>query len=227
MSHFDPHFVAYPGRILIPHGPPLCPSATPRTRSHGPHFVDSSELNIADGDAKVDTQLRCWLNSKNEIMSYAHRIPLADADTKADKRNAGSFKNEIYVATQGMEFPSVAAIRSPKEALLVRLIDREIDEAVLQKLAPKKVLLRIYGPFEHGHFDRDNDSVSLAEAGTQKADLACWIDIRKNGRFDGSTLLYYAYTGGPSTWKRCRQCPEIAKRIAAYDGIDYKKEAPA
>lgn len=164
-----------------------------------------------------------WAKFKFEIVKLAHTlrlkgwrrgVPLEESGNITVQRLSGALTNAVYVVSPPPSQPdgsngTVSAFRRPPPKLLLRLygpnvehlIDRQIELAILQRLARKRIGPRLLGTFANGRFEEYFHARPLTPEDLRDADTSRQIAKRMRELHDGIELLDQERDDGPFVWR--------------------------
>lgn len=197
---------------------------------------------------KEDAERLAWLTFKSDIIRLAHtlrlkgwrRVPLGDtdaADAVSVERLSGALTNAVYVVTPPSDLScltkstsSVTSIKMPEKLLLriygpqvEHLIDRDIELAILRRLAKKKIGPRLLGTFTNGRFEQYFNASPLNPTLLRDSETSIHIARRMRELHEGIELLDHERFEGPGIWKNWYKWVEMAeKRVLYLDNLVQK-----
>lgn len=177
----------------------------------------------ADDAASVSSRLaekeeQAWTTFKNEIIRLAHtlrlkgwrRVALDSGEHITVERLSGALTNAVYVVTPPATLPNSpehAAKKKPPKLLLriygpnvENLIDRDIELAILKRLARKKIGPRLLGTFKNGRFEQYfnaepltpellRDPATSKQIAKRMRELHNGVDLLEEEKDDGPTVF--------------------------------------
>ncbi|KAH8885693.1 kinase-like protein [Thozetella sp. PMI_491] len=207
-------------------------------------FLDNSKAmsysggkSAADDGASIsgkkeEKEKKAWLDFRNEIIRLAHtlrlkgwrRVPLDAGETISVQRLSGALTNAVYVVTppHGLETTSDGK-KAPKKVLLrvygpqaEHLIDRENELSVLRRLARKKIGPRLLGTFTNGRFEQFFNATTLTSLTMRDPDTSKLIAKRMREMHDGIELLEEEKDAGPNVWRNWDRWLDKVEKTIAY-----------
>lgn len=180
--------------------------------------------NGAADDESVSSRLlekeeQAWTTFKNEIIRLAHtlrlkgwrRVALDSGDEISVERLSGALTNAVYVVTPPENLPDSAehvTKRKPPKLLLriygpnvENLIDRDIELAILKRLARKRIGPRLLGTFTNGRFEQYFNAEPLTPELLRDPATSKQIAKRMRELHDGVDLLEEEKDDGPTVFK--------------------------
>ncbi|KAJ4386317.1 hypothetical protein N0V93_009210 [Gnomoniopsis smithogilvyi] len=166
---------------------------------------------------RMEKEERAWTTFKNEIIRLAHtlrlkgwrRVALDSGDEISVERLSGALTNAVYVVTPPENLPDSEHITKKKPPkLLLRiygpnvenLIDRDIELAILKRLARKRIGPRLLGTFTNGRFEQYfnaepltpellRDPATSKQIAKRMRELHNGVDLLEEERDDGPTVF--------------------------------------
>ncbi|EAQ89692.1 hypothetical protein CHGG_06311 [Chaetomium globosum CBS 148.51] len=168
---------------------------------------------------KEEKERQNWTAFKNEIIRLAHtlrlkgwkRVPLDSGESISVERLSGALTNAVYVVSPPSDslLPREPGKKQPGKVLL-RIIrapsgasdrPRERAEAVLRRLARKKIGPRLLGTFQNGRFEQYLNATALTPGSMREPETSRQIAKRMRELHDGVELLSEERDQGPGVWK--------------------------
>lgn len=200
------------GDVLVP----SCDAILDNTKT-----LKYSQGNAEDSNSisskRMEKEERAWTTFKNEIIRLAHtlrlkgwrRVALDSGDEISVERLSGALTNAVYVVTPPENLPDSEHITKKKPPkLLLRiygpnvenLIDRDIELAILKRLARKRIGPRLLGTFTNGRFEQYfnaepltpellRDPATSKQIAKRMRELHNGVDLLKEERDDGPTVF--------------------------------------
>lgn len=175
--------------------------------------------------AKETRSRQAWTTFKNEVIRLAHTlrlkgwrsVPLDGGDKIGVERLSGALTNAVYVVSPPKEselVPMASASgrplsrKTPKKILLRvygpfvdQLIDRQTELKVLRRLAKKKIGPRLLGTFSNGRFEEYFNAAPLNFAEMRDPETSRQIAKRMRELHEGIELLESEKDDGPKVWR--------------------------
>lgn len=175
--------------------------------------------------AKETRSRHGWTTFKNEVIRLAHTlrlkgwrsVPLDGGDKIAVERLSGALTNAVYVVSPPKEselVPMASASgrplskKTPKKILLRvygpfvdQLIDRQTELKVLRRLAKKKIGPRLLGTFTNGRFEEYFNAAPLVPTEMRDPETSRQIAKRMRELHEGIELLEAEKDDGPKVWR--------------------------
>ncbi len=166
-----------------------------------------------------------WARFKFEIVRLTHtlrlrrwrRVSLDMSNSVHVQRLSGALTNAVYVVSPPSDLPepetdektSNPRPKAPPPKLLLRvygpqvehLIDREIELAILCRLARKRIGPRLLGTFANGRFEEFFYAETLTPKDLRDPDTSRRIAKRMRELHDGIELLDQERDDGPFVWR--------------------------
>lgn len=201
------------GDVLVP----SCDAILDNTKT-----LKYSQGNAEDSNSvsskRMEKEERAWTTFKNEIIRLAHtlrlkgwrRVALDSGDEICVERLSGALTNAVYVVTppENLSESSEHITKKKPPKLLLRiygpnvenLIDRDIELAILKRLARKRIGPRLLGTFTNGRFEQYfnaepltpellRDPATSKQIAKRMRELHNGVDLLEEERDDGPTVF--------------------------------------
>lgn len=228
----------YDGDILVPTAEAWLDNS--KTLAYGGGGAESNE-NLSNMESSKAFQ--AWATFKYEIVRLTHtlrlkgwrRVPMEMSNEIEVERLSGALTNAVYVVSPPMNIPSrpvssagendkprIQRPAPPKLLLRIygpqveHLIDREAELQILRRLARKRIGPRMLGTFNNGRFEEFFHARTLTPNDLRNPDTSKQIAKRMRELHEGVDLLERERDEGPFVWRNWDKWVERVGNVASW-----------